>query len=179
MAKVIDFAARRTAKKRTDEEARMAAVAAQHWTGSKYERDRNVADIAKDIRKDIAAAIKRKQIPPIKASVTIKRFSGGQSISITVDAVPKGFVIPNLKRIRQDVGVAPREPIASLLSPQASALLKVLEKIGNSYNFDKSDSMTDYYHVAFYLHVDFGAVERRQREEIGATIARAYGMRTR
>jgi len=42
------------------------------------------------------------------------------------------------------------------LTYQGHMLLKRVEQIANQYNFDDSDSQTDYYHVNFSLHLELG-----------------------
>jgi hypothetical protein len=90
--------------------------------GSKYEetKDLDIAEVAKLVRKDLAA-LKL----PVKPSVRISRYSGGQSLDV------------HLKMERD---------------PE---LAKKIRAILNSYNFDESDSQSDYFCVRFYGHVTF------------------------
>lgn len=39
---------------------------------------------------------------------------------------------------------------------EAKGLLKKIKDYAESFNFDDSDMMTDYFHSNFYLHVRFG-----------------------
>lgn len=118
---------------------------------SETEKQRlDVADVAKALRAEIKAAVKSGKLPRgLKASVTISRFSMGCSLSVKVTAVPAGFVI---------LAGDPECPHAK--SPAAAALLAKIEAMIAPYHRDDSDTMTDYFNVNFYKHVDFdGALE--------------------
>lgn len=101
-----------------------------HWpkkasrggAGSKYEetKDLDIAEVAKLVRKDLAA-LKL----PVKPSVRISRYSGGQSLDVSV-------------KMERNPEVA-----------------KKIRAILDSYNFDESDSQSDYFCVRFYGHVTF------------------------
>jgi hypothetical protein len=132
--------------------------------GSKYESGLDVAEIAKRIRSEIKAGVKAGELPNAKYSVTISRYSGGQSLNVSIDNVP--FAIANEARVRRDV----LEPYAyhsenlPLHSDEAAALLKRVEVIVGAYNFDGSDSQSDYFHVNFYGDVKFAWSGQEKRE---------------
>ena len=131
------------------EEARLAAVAEGHYTGSRYVQGRDVAEVAKDIRRDIAAAVKAGELPAIRCTVRTRRYSMGRSIDVEVTAVPAGLIVANVRRaLDDDCG----EP---WMSAAGRGLLMDLEAIVNRYNFDKSDIATDYHNCAFYGSVEF------------------------
>lgn len=158
---------------RSAEEARIAAL--EHFVGSKYEATKSldIAEIAKIVRKDIKAAIKAGLLPKVKTSVRISRFSGGCSLDVYVKTFPEGFDVANRGRVLFEMDNGPyvhcRIP---LLSVEATRVVKTLEAIVNAYNFDKSDTMTDYFHVRFYGHVNVeGGVRGEDVERIKAEIA--------
>lgn len=62
--------------------------------------------------------------PKTKFGVTIQRYAGGRSLNVKVKATE---------------GLVCRHKV---------------EEIVDAYNFDKSDMMTDYYHVNYSSHVD-------------------------
>ncbi len=95
--------------------------------GAKYEttKDLDIAEIAKLVRKDLKEAY-----PRYKFSVRIDRYSMGQSLDV---------VVSNTDLVRH--------------SDAADKLQHEVKEIVNAYNFDDSDSMTDYFHVAFYSGV--------------------------
>jgi hypothetical protein len=95
--------------------------------GTKYEttKDLDVAEIAKLVRKDLKQAY-----PKYKFSVRIDRYSMGQSL-----------------------GVVASNSGLSTHSDAANELERKIKEIVDAYNFDDSDSMSDYFHVAFYSGV--------------------------
>jgi hypothetical protein len=95
--------------------------------GTKYEatKDLDIAEVAKLVRKDLKEAY-----PRYKFSVRIDRFSMGQSLDV---------VVSNSGLSRH--------------SDAANGLERKVKEIVDAYNFDDSDSMTDYFHVAFYSGV--------------------------
>jgi len=116
--------------------------------GNKYQttRDLDVTAIAKLVRADIKAL----KIAGLKCSVTIERYSGGQSIHVRV--------------VSADVQVWTNEFLKAnphhhfegdRYTPEASELLARLESVLQAYNFDNSDTMTDYFHVRFYGNAEF------------------------
>lgn len=120
-----------------------------HWTGSKYQEQHDVKEIAKLIRRDIKAAGL-----PGKIGVRISRYSMGQSITIdavTPFATHHGDVTrENLERSQ---GIK-----CPWMTREGHALYEALEKIGNAYNYDRSDLTTDYFDSAFHLYVNVSSL---------------------
>ena len=87
--------------------------------GSRYEatKDLDIAEVAKLVRKDI-----KSDIPTIKTSVRVQRYSMG--CSINVEMLEYSIVLKLHYR-------------------------KQIRKILDSYNYDKSDVMTDYFDYKF------------------------------
>ena len=104
-----------------------------HTVGNKYEatRDLDVAEIAKLIRKDLKAAF-----PGSKFSVRTRRFAGGCAI----DTELKSWA-GDLSEI---VTVKP-EKICGVTEWKFTRNLDAINAIVEAYNFDNSDSMTDYF----------------------------------
>ncbi len=126
-------------------------------------------EIAKLVRADIKAGIADGSLPRAKYSVRIDRFAGGRSLDVTIDDVP--FAIRNAARVRADVfGENPHDHPETVCfnSPEAGALEAQIEELVAAYNFDGSDSQSDYFHVNFYGHVSFGKQEHREYEELHA-----------
>jgi hypothetical protein len=62
--------------------------------GSKYTGWRSSAEVAKDYRADVKAAIKAGELPPgLKLSVKSNSYTGGQSIDVTVREVGDDFPV--------------------------------------------------------------------------------------
>lgn len=127
------------------------------FTGSKFDKNLSTKEIAARVRQEIKEAVKTGDLPKAKYSVRIDCYSMGSSIDVVIRALP--FSILNPKRIELEAH-NPRfqwqnyesEPRHTL---EASAVLGKVEQLLSSYNFDNSDSMTDYFDVKFYGHVKF------------------------
>jgi hypothetical protein len=121
-----------------------------HYTGENYESSRDIKDIAKDIRKDIKTAIKSGKLPKVKVSIRISRYSMGQSLTIEIKETSFPTVTPAFVRWLSEDNFAPHR-----YTPIAGRVLEDITNIANAYNYNKSDSMTDYYDTNFYTHVQY------------------------
>lgn len=142
---------------------------------SKFIPSRDLKLVAKDIRKDIACAVASGALPAIVCGVTIKRYSGGQSLTIEVREVPASLVVLSVKRLRADI----LDPHTFTPMPRhterAREVLATLERIAAAYNRDRSDLMTDYHEVNFYAHVNFSyEIESAERKAAEQIIRAAY-----
>jgi hypothetical protein len=129
------------------------------FEGSRLAATKNMsrAEIAKLYRQDIKDAIKRGDLPKgLKVSVRTSEYAGGGSINTGVTEVPAGFKLLSEQRLYTDLTEkgynSSPDPYHT---PEAAALLKKLDALLQSYNFDDSDSMTDYFHVRFYGDAKF------------------------
>lgn len=113
---------------------------------------RDAADIAKDIRADIKAARQAGEInlpEGAKISVRCSKYSGGQSIDVNVTGwVGHRIEVEDAENFWP--GFTRRE-----LTPEADEVQGRLERIVRAYNWDGSDSQSDYFDVCFYGHVSF------------------------
>ena len=117
--------------------------------GNKYDKDLNVVEIAKRIRADIKQVIADGVIPAIKTSVRISRYSMGRSIDIYITEAPFVVVNPEWTAARAS-GASVREMDGiGQLTAEAKRVRAVVADIRAAYNYDRSDSMTDYYDVNF------------------------------
>jgi hypothetical protein len=122
------------------------------------------AEIAAAIRNDIKEAVKRGELPRAKYSARLQRFSGGKSITITYADAP--FDLFSREFLKFDIETkGHRHYDGERYSPERKQLEEKLEEIAAAYNYDGSDTQTDYFNVNFYLHVNADYdYERRQRE---------------
>lgn len=115
-----------------------------HTVGSKYAAGRDVADIAKLVRKDLAAARKDPDsaIPAdAKIRVRISRYSMGQSIDVAI-------VLPRPSRVQVDRDYPGQWGYTS----EAAAAQYAADAILQAYNYDNSESLTDYFECEFAGH---------------------------
>jgi hypothetical protein len=136
------------------------------FVGSKYDPDLDVVEIAKRVRKDL-----KREYSECKFSVRIQRFSMGRSLDVTIKHTDFQVVNPDWVRFRVE---NPEWDHAKTNAPElytadGEALFKRVKEIVQAYNFDDSDSMSDYYHVNFSQKIVFdhdldGLIERQEIE---------------
>jgi hypothetical protein len=146
---------------------------------SKYEAGLDITEIAKRLRKEIREAVKAGDLPKCKYSVRISRYSMGQSLSVRITETP--FPIHNRRYLEVDhllmytlqVGekrqaLLQERDEADRWTQEAIDLVKTVEGMANQWNYDGSDSQTDYYHVNYSMSVDYDAHDEwvEMREEI-------------
>jgi len=149
-------------KRAAKERARLDALC----YGAKYDRSLTTAQIAALVRGEIKAGIKAGTIARgVKVSVRSDSFSGGSAIRIRVTACPFPVLNPEY------LAAEKREPHAyrynePRYTPEATALLALISGMVAAYNYDKSDTMTDYFNVNFYDgRPDFAhEIERAERD---------------
>ena len=144
------------------------------WEGKMYRDDFTTKDIAENIR-----YILKKQYPKCKFSVSKQSYSGGSSISVALIKSDKNpFAIPNIEVCQKSslYGTA-EEKLASwkltlenghhginqfyikndfYLNDFGQEIMIFANDLINSYNFDDSEAMIDYFHVNFYSHLSIG-----------------------
>ena len=121
--------------------------------GKKYDDNLDIKDIAKKIRADIKAEIASGGLPKGKYSVTIKRYSGGQSMSITMSDLANGSELLNAKFFDNSIPGGYNHD-ESRYTEVGEALLKKVKRMVGAYNYDGSEPMVDYFNVNFYSHVN-------------------------
>jgi hypothetical protein len=120
-------------------------VTGEHYTPGRYV---DVRDIAKEIRQAIKA-----EHPEVKVSVRIERFAGGQAINIRIKEVAReGFELWE-RRCRWGNGT----DMDWFHTPAAKELQEQLTALGNRWNRQNIDTMSDYFDVRYYLSVTFEA----------------------
>lgn len=133
---------------------------------SKYEQGLDITEIAKRLRKEIREAVKAGELPKCKYSVRISRYSMGQSLNVRITETP--FPIHNRRYLELDHailygGSQDKAPLRWELeetdrwTQEANDLIPKVEAMANQWNYDGSDSQTDYYHVNYSMSVDYDA----------------------
>lgn len=133
--------------------------------GKKFDKKRDVVSIAREIRQRIS------KLPGVKkVSVTTEKYSGGQGINIYFRELTYNPINPDWVRdIMKDKYGTPSGTQYRYI-PKANKLLKDAENIVKEYNYDNSDSMTDYYDVNFspYIKIDDEQYINKIKENIKA-----------
>jgi hypothetical protein len=127
--------------------------------GSKFEATRNLSAV--QVAKLIRADIKALNLKGFKFSVKTSGSSMHSSIDISITAAPEGFVY----RATEAEELLNRQTSKRFpwLTDAAREIQEKLEEIHASYNFDKSDTMTDYFHVRYYGNVSWNIRETKPK----------------
>lgn len=134
--------------------------------GSKYQDGLDIKEIAKLVRTEIRKAVKSGVLPKLKASVKISRYSGGRSLSVNIKECSFKVLDPAYLKFCR---VHPHESYGkSRFSETASDVLAQVNAIAESYNYDGSDTMTDYFNVNYYTNVGFDYGLGRAEKELEA-----------
>ena len=136
--------------------------------GAKYDQNLTTSDIAKRIRQDVKNAVADGSLPrDADISVTSETFSGGGAIEIRLSNWP-GATVPQddskcTGTFEQGGVTYPsrcengrhdwRCAAAAHPSEEAIRVQAVLQSFHDSYNFDASEMMTDYFSVNYYGQV--------------------------
>ena len=129
--------------------------------GARYARERDVKDVAKLVRQDIAQEIKRGRLPRAKYSVRIDRYSMGREVRITIsDVVIPGAIglkLWNEARLLQEIAdpSARHRPTLPRLSEPAQRLLDHVEGLLKAYQKSERHGESGYYDNNFHAAVDF------------------------
>lgn len=125
-----------------------------------HERGLDIAEIAKLVRKDLKAEFGKDN----KFSVRIKRFSGGQSLDVTCRKANDDLCYTyeelcekaNFEWLQYDNPDLHKHLDKKYKEVQflTDETVKKIKSIVDNYNYDESDSYTDYYDVGFYGFVD-------------------------
>lgn len=122
----------------------------------------DITDIAKEVRKELKEAF-----PECKFSVTIQRFAGGRSMSVSLMEAPENPLLDgedyaqiNDRHIRYDDFEECWKSNGYRLTGTGAQLLSQAVKIANRRNWDNSDTMIDYFDVNYYFHLEVGKWNR-------------------
>jgi len=117
--------------------------------GSKFDKALTTTEIAARIRTDLKYAVKAGELPAMKYSV---RKTDHNAIRVEMTSPPFG-VLDEL-RVLNDAKHK-YDDTRPWMSEEAARVLRAVEAVAEAYNYDRSDSMTDYFDVNFYLTVDY------------------------
>ena len=120
--------------------------------GSKYEitKDLDITDLSKMIKSEL-----KEKYPDCKFNIKCERFSMGQSINVSiVDINFNPFTKEALENIKNNVDIINYNNAEKYNEKYVSFIYDV-KKITEQYNYDNSDSVTDYSDVRYYTNVHF------------------------
>lgn len=127
--------------------------------GAKYDNNRDVVDVARAFRADVAAVKHLEAWHPLslpaglKLSVRTRRFAGGRAIDVSVIAYPAGRLCNPAHYLAAKL--LPHESVPwPRYTRDAARVLAALDFLLNDYNRKDVDSQTDYCNVAFFDSVD-------------------------
>lgn len=122
---------------------------------------RRLKDIAADIRKNLKA-----EFPKCKFSIRCELYSMGQSLHVALMSAPfavlatdprgRQYAQLNEHRLKEDPETTGYLCNGAHLTPDAWKMLARVNEIVNAENWDRSDSMTDYFDVNYYVHLHIG-----------------------
>ncbi len=144
-------------------------------TGSKYKETENLS--LKEIAKLIRADFKELKLKGYKISV---RCRDHIAIDMEVVAVPEGF------RMFSDIGAEftkkfPNRPTSiisnSLYSDDYTKIVAEMKKIFDSYNYDYSDVMSDFFNVRYYGNpkLSYDLRSQLEKNEVAASATDLLG----
>jgi len=117
---------------------------------AQYDSTLDIVEIAKRVRASIKAMQKAGLFSDMKAGVRIERYSMGQALHVTITKWAGPIHNPAWARAdRSNPEDLPR------YAPRAAKALAVLRILADGWNYNNSDSMTDYYDVNYALSVNF------------------------
>lgn len=122
-------------------------------------------EIAKAIRKEVADALPA----GFKVSVRQNNSTGSSAIRAEITAIPEGQQLLSTEYLSHLSENGESAAFSSQrYSPEVAKALEDIKRIADQYNYDNSDSMTDYFDVNFYFNVsvDYDLIAARKELEL-------------
>lgn len=112
---------------------------AYEFEGSKYQETKDIygSELVKIIKADLKAQLPKEY----KVLARKEVYAGGWSIHFTI----------------KNTGISKYPYEGTDYTPEWKALNETVSNIVEQYNFDDSDSTSDYFHVKFYKHIKIEA----------------------
>ena len=128
------------------------------WRGTNCPTNRfiSVTEVAGYIREYIK---KDKELNACKWSVTTEKYSGGQSLTVSLMAAPFDVFSEEWKDkhpYEVQNGYTQHGYCEEALTPEAFRIMSKIRKFVLSWNYDDSDGMIDYFDRGFYDHYEIG-----------------------
>jgi hypothetical protein len=137
------------------------------FVGVKYDRNLDLKEIVKLVRKDVNEAIAQGKLPKMKYSLRMSR-RGAWSIRLVVTDLDKAILENALTEdarlhLDQNNGSLFGFPPYRTYSEAYNETMGLLKALLEAYNYDNSDIMTDYFNVNYYASVD---IDRNLHDKI-------------
>lgn len=120
----------------------------RNFTGSRYDRNLSITDIAKAVRE---YAKTNDALKECKFSITISRASMCQELNVYLMTAPKEVFVDETKKSMQGAHYH-----KDALTPYGQVVIKTITEYVQSYNYDDSDPYTYYFNVNFYESINIG-----------------------
>lgn len=117
-----------------------------------YDKSLTTADVAKIVRQKIAQLKKTGDLDKgYKFSIRSESFAGGSAIRASITAIPEGVTAYN-SEYYDAYNRGESTYSMTRFSAPVSVVSKMILALINSFNYDGSESMVDYFDVNFYCH---------------------------
>lgn len=120
----------------------------RNFTGSRYDRNLSITDIAKAVRE---YAKTNDVLKECKFSISISRASMCQELHVALMSAPKKVFVDETKKSMQGAHYH-----KDALTPYGQVVIETITEYVQSYNYDDSDPYTDYFNVNFYESINIG-----------------------
>lgn len=120
----------------------------RNFTGSRYDRNLSITDIAKAVRE---YAKTNDVLKECKFSITISRASMCQELNVALMSAPKIVFVDETKKSMQGAHYH-----KDALTPYGQVVIETITEYVQSYNYDDRDPCTDYFNVNFYESINIG-----------------------
>lgn len=120
----------------------------RNFTGSRYDRNLSITDIAKAVRE---YAKTNDVLKECKFSITISRASMCQELNVYLMSAPKEVFVDTTKKSMQGAHYHKEH-----LTTYGQLVIETITEYVQSYNYDDSDPYTDYFNVNFYESINIG-----------------------
>lgn len=116
--------------------------------GEKFDHGLPITEIASRVRSSIKAAVKAGNVPAFKYSVRVSKYSGGQSLRISIE-IPPGTEYRSAEWLDRNAKAGTWH-VAKPYREDVQKAYDFCESEFRAYNFDGSDIQSDYFHVNYY-----------------------------
>lgn len=133
----------------TAQEYRKNFYTVNGWEGIRYNSNLSIKEVAARVRN-----YAKERWPGFKFSIRTQYYSGGASIHLTLTSGPISAIIGDREYISACSNV---RGYKKELSKEVYDVVNDVCDYLQSYNYDDSDGMIDYFDVNFYTHINIGS----------------------